>query len=197
MGEEAALVALFDSQPVGYTTFITATGKRKHKFWSRLTTHARQLVRPGGGAYFVKRVRRVWRKVVYRSWQTTFAAFRRIGRPLPKALYNVQQAGYLALRDYRPRLYPGSVTFFYAENEPDGFTQEKQLGWAMLAEGGVVSIPVPGEHNTSLSEPHVRVMAERLAARIAEVSSGDAELLRRTEVVTGFSAPPAGLKRAG
>ncbi|HVE70084.1 MAG TPA: amino acid adenylation domain-containing protein [Thermoanaerobaculia bacterium] len=170
-GEEAALVALFDSQPVGYTTIVAEDGTKTSKFRSRLTTHAGLLLRgPNRFRYFTKRVRRVWRKVVYKSWQTAVAGFRKVGRPIPKALYDVQQAGYLALRDYRPRTYPGPVTFFYAENEPEGFTREKQLGWAMLAEGGLESVPVPGEHNTSLSEPHVGVVAARLAERLEAVS---------------------------
>ena len=169
-GEEAALVALLDSQPVGYTKVVVAPGKVESKTWLRLKTHAGQLLRgPNPVEYFRKRVRRLWRKVVYRSWQTAYTTFRKLDRPLPKLFYDVQQANYLALRKYRPRLYPGEVTFFYAENEPEGFTREKQVAWAMLAEGGVCSVKVPGEHNTSLNEPHVRVLAERLAERIAAV----------------------------
>ena len=119
-------------------------------------------------AYLRQRMRRIWRKVVYKSWQAIVALFARLRRPLPKALHDVQQANYLALRNYRPRRYAGQVTFFYAEREPEGFTRDKQQGWALLAAGGVISERVGGDHLTMLDEPHARVIAQRLAARLEE-----------------------------
>ncbi len=155
-GQEVALVALFDTAPVGFPQDAA----------TRMRTHMDVLVHgPDRWLYLFKRIRRVWRKVVYRSWQTAFAVFDRFKRPLPRALRDVQQANYLALRLYRPRVYDGSVVFFYAEREPAGFTREKRHGWSVLA-NDVFSEEVPGDHLTMLEEPHVRGLAAKLARYI-------------------------------
>ena len=171
LGQEAALIAAFDSNPVGYSR-LAAKGLSSGSFVARMKVHIGMLVHgPDRVKYFFKRVRRVWRKLVYRSWQATFAAFAKLRRPLPESLRDVQQANQLALRIYQPRVYPGQVTFFYAEREPEGFTREKQHGWSILAAGGVVSEKVAGDHLSMLEEPHVRVLAARLAAKIAEATA--------------------------
>ncbi|HEX8411741.1 MAG TPA: amino acid adenylation domain-containing protein [Thermoanaerobaculia bacterium] len=169
--EEVALVALFDSMPIGYTRFagdesITARVV-DGGFVRRMQVHLGILWHgPDRLKYLKKKVRRVWRKVVYRSWQTVYAVFRRLGKPLPKAMIDVQQANYLALRDYHPRVYSKDVVLFYAEAEPPGFTKEKRFGWSLLAAGGVSTEQVPGDHLTMLDEPHVRTLARTLAAHL-------------------------------
>ena len=170
-GQETHLIALFDTAPVGYSA-LTAKAASSGTFVSRMKVHLGVLLHgPDRALYLFKRVRRVWRKVVYKTWQTTFAVFAKLRRPLPAALQDVQQANYMALRDYRARVYPGQVTFFYAEREPEGFTREKQHGWSILAAGGVNSEVVPGDHLTMLDEPHVGGLAVKLAACIAEAAS--------------------------
>ncbi|HUR81387.1 MAG TPA: amino acid adenylation domain-containing protein, partial [Thermoanaerobaculia bacterium] len=167
-GEETALVALFDTQPVGYHSLLEIADTTLR---TRMRTHLDVVLRgPNRIRYVLRRVRRIWRRAVYKSWQTTFRVFEKLQRPLPVSLRDVQQANYLALRKYKPRLYAGEVAFFYAEKEPEGFTREKQEGWALLAEGGVISEKVGGDHLTMLDEPHVRVLAERLEARLDAAS---------------------------
>jgi len=169
-GERVALVGLFDSSPVGYSRLCREQqfGDPTDTLTRRLKVHAGVLLKsPERGSYLVKKLRRVWRKVVYRSWQLVFALYEKLRRPLPRALLDVQQANYLALRNYKPRIYPDDVTFFYAAREPEGFSREKQHGWSVLAAGGVESIEVPGDHLTMLDEPHVRDLASRLSACIA------------------------------
>ncbi len=163
-GEETALVALFDTQPVGHHGVAAVADNTLR---TRMRTHLDVVLRgPNRVEYLFRRVRRIWRRAVYKTWQTTFKVFETLQRPLPAALRDVQQANYLALRNYKPRRYAGAVAFFYAEKEPEGFTREKEQGWALLAEGGVVSEKVGGDHLTMLDEPHVRVLAERLEARL-------------------------------
>jgi hypothetical protein len=129
-----------------------AFGDPTDTFTRRLRIHADVLLSsPDRVTYFFKRLRRLWRKVVYRAWQALFALFEKLRRPLPRALHDVQQSNYLALRQYKPGTYDGKVTFFYAQREPDGFTREKQHGWSILAAG----------------EPHVGELASKLAKCIA------------------------------
>ncbi|HEX7829751.1 MAG TPA: non-ribosomal peptide synthetase, partial [Thermoanaerobaculia bacterium] len=170
-GHKTTLVALFESAPVSYGRLARqeAYGDPTDTLTRRLKVHASELMRrPDRATYFRKKVRRVWRRVVYRAWQLTFAIYEKLRRPLPRALQDVQQANYLALRNYRPSIYPGDVVFFYAEGEPEGFTREKQHGWSILAGSGVHSEQVPGDHLTMLDEPHVKGLADKLNEWLAE-----------------------------
>lgn len=164
-GERVGLVALFDTAPAGYTRVSeqAAASGLSASLAKRLRVHFEVLLRgPDRLGYFRKKVRRVWRRIVYRSWQTVFALFQRFKRPLPQALNDVQQANYLALRNYRPRVYDGEVVLFVAANEPAEFTREKEYGWQVLAAGGVKSVVVPGDHTTMVDEPHVAELARAL-----------------------------------
>ena len=165
-GEEVRLVALFDTYPTGFRRHLPASESRAQGLAARLRVHAGVLVRgPDRAVYSWKRLRRAYRRTLYRSWQAAFAAFRSLGRPLPAALRDVQKANYKALRDYAPPPYRGPVTLFSATGEPDEFRREKQAGWAVLAEAVHVQ-EVPGDHITMVEEPHVRTLAARLAARL-------------------------------
>jgi amino acid adenylation domain-containing protein len=167
--QKVALIALFDTAPVGYSRVSpkSATRDFDESLTKRMRIHADVLLRgPNRLQYLGKRIRRLWRRAVYRTWQTAFAIFDRFKRPLPRALRDVQQANYLALRRYHPRVYSGKVVFFYAEREPHGFTREKQHGWSVLAAGGVLSEEVPGDHLTMLEEPYVRGLGEKLAKHL-------------------------------
>ena len=65
-------------------------------------------------------------------------------------------------RDYKPPVYPGSVTLFRASKRPAGYYDSPDLGWAELAAGGVQIHEIPGYHGSIITEPRVRVLAERL-----------------------------------
>jgi len=82
-------------------------------------------------------------------------------------LFAVYKANALALLRYTPRSYAGRVTLFRAAvglGEGDAAP-----GWDALASQGVALYDVPGEHDTMLNEPYVRVLAEQLNAAIARV----------------------------
>jgi thioesterase domain-containing protein/acyl carrier protein len=169
-GERTALIALFDTTPFGSTNLLPDTVKatRSNGLAHKLKVHLNVILRdPDRITYLRKRIRRVRRRMLYRSWQLVYQLFQKFRRPLPQTLQNVQQANYKALRDYAPqRAYPGSVTLFYALKEPEEFTRDKQQGWKALAQGGVITHEVPGDHLTMVEEPHVRSLAEKLATSI-------------------------------
>jgi len=83
-----------------------------------------------------------------------------------------------ALRDYRPHIYEGEVTIFRA----NGSQRQEDETWRPLATRGVQTYDVPGNHNTMLKEPHVEVLAERLASVLRRAlnigSSAMAEITR-------------------
>jgi thioesterase domain-containing protein len=88
-----------------------------------------------------------------------------------RRLLRVFKTNVRAFRRYRPRPYPGPITLFRvaaAAGEPEdaAAAAEPTLGWGALSTRPVEIETVPGDHISALAEPHVRVLAERLAARI-------------------------------
>jgi thioesterase domain-containing protein len=73
---------------------------------------------------------------------------------------------YQALRQYTPQVYPGRVCVFRARVRPLFRLHEPDLGWRGLAAGGLEVITVPGNHDTMLREPRVRVLAAQLRAAL-------------------------------
>ena len=85
-----------------------------------------------------------------------------IFRGLPEPFRNLLEAHYRALREYVPTAYPGRVTLFRARTRPLLRLHGRDLGWSRLAAGGLEIIEITGNHDSILSEPHVRVLAQRL-----------------------------------
>ncbi|HEX3129216.1 MAG TPA: amino acid adenylation domain-containing protein [Thermoanaerobaculia bacterium] len=71
----------------------------------------------------------------------------------------VYRANGLAVRSYRPSLYPGGLRLFRAaeSSEPGS-----DLGWSRLAAGPVEIETVPGHHLSLLAEPNVGELAKKL-----------------------------------
>jgi acyl-coenzyme A synthetase/AMP-(fatty) acid ligase/thioesterase domain-containing protein/acyl carrier protein len=78
---------------------------------------------------------------------------------------------YRAACRYNPPAYPGTVTLFRAYAQPLTGRRDRHQGWADLAVGGVEVFDVPGHHDSCVSEPHVRHLADLLNARLAAVKS--------------------------
>jgi thioesterase domain-containing protein len=94
------------------------------------------------------------------------------GRPVAEPFRRLLADHYQALRDYVPRVYPGTVTLFRARTRPLFRLHEHDLGWGRLAGGGLKVVPVPGNHETMLKEPHVRVLAGALMTHLRGARHG-------------------------
>jgi thioesterase domain-containing protein len=97
-------------------------------------------------------------------WQVAARFYSRGGRELPEILQDVKEANFLAARDYVTKAYPGRVTLFLAREQSIGDAEDPQVIWGKLAKGGVEAYEIPGDHVTLVTEPHVRVLAEKLKA---------------------------------
>lgn len=69
-----------------------------------------------------------------------------------------------ATRRYKPKVYPGYITYFLAEWRKNAFESD----WYQLAGGGIDIHIVPGHHTTIWKEPNVHILAERLKACLNE-----------------------------
>jgi iturin family lipopeptide synthetase A len=73
-----------------------------------------------------------------------------------------------AVAAYAPKIFPGKVTLFRAQNPNDGFEYAHDLGWSDFAEGGVEIHHIPGAHETMFFDPNVKILAAKLEAAILE-----------------------------
>ena len=85
---------------------------------------------------------------------------------LPQAARRLMESHYRAYKEYVPRAYPGRITLIRAGIQPLFGAHLPDLGWGELAGRGVEVHEVPANHLTFVREPHVQVLAKRLAAAL-------------------------------
>lgn len=157
-GQEVGLLALFDT----FAGKSKSKGSLIAKFMSlplrRKVMYVEQKVR-----FTIQGVRR-W---IYRL-------------SLPRVLKDVRAAHEVAHQRYVMQPYPGAVTLFIPLDPSLRGSDDPRADWAEFVSDIEVH-EVPGDHDTLVDEPHVRVLAEKLTAslekaqkRIAAVEAGAA-----------------------
>lgn len=86
---------------------------------------------------------------------------------LPERFRQIVAARYRAACSYQLQRYPGLVTLFRARAQALIGGHNRDQGWATVADGGVEVLDVPGHHDSCVTEPHVRDLADLLNARLA------------------------------
>jgi thioesterase domain-containing protein len=81
----------------------------------------------------------------------------------------LENAGWEAFDTYCPSPYPGPVTFFRVETRREGMG-DPLPAWRRTVRGGLTVEPVPGSHADVVAEPNVRILAERLSARLGRTA---------------------------
>jgi thioesterase domain-containing protein len=90
----------------------------------------------------------------------------------PEAYRQRMAAGYAALKQYVPRHYRGRVTLFRARTQPLLGSHAPDMGWKRRAAGGVEIHIIPGDHDSIMLEPEVRVLGARLAEALDRACVG-------------------------
>lgn len=143
-GQEVGMVALFD-------TFISGWGER-------------QLATPG---QIVANLRRIgFSEIVRRSRRYVLRRLRAAKRRLPgysaesfDELVEVRQL----LQNYQPRTYSGHILLFKARDFSPLFdTVPPEKGWLDYSQDQLEVCTIPGDHASILSEPNVKLIAEKL-----------------------------------
>jgi thioesterase domain-containing protein len=98
----------------------------------------------------------------------------------------------IAASVYRPTVYPGHLTIFRSVSRSLVDGDDELLGWGGLAAGGIEIQDVTGNHLDMLSEPNVRMLAEKLRICLDRVQ----EAHKWTSILTPslMRAPYAGLQ---
>lgn len=82
-------------------------------------------------------------------------------------LIRVYDADSRATVKYRPQVYPGRIVYIQSEEA----TQDTIQAWRKIASHGLDLFDAPGDHVGMMKEPHVRVVADRLRACLADIQS--------------------------
>ena len=86
-------------------------------------------------------------------------------------LFNIYKSNVQAVRNYIPKVYPGHVTLFRAEEELAKNPHRLLHGWDKYAAGGVDVHVVPGSHFDMAYRPHVSVLCEQLNLTLEKLQS--------------------------
>jgi thioesterase domain-containing protein len=101
------------------------------------------------------------------------AIARRCGIPV-QGPAKMKDAFLLALRQYRPLKFPGTVTLYRASNGVGRDDERPAMGWDRIAPKVVVEM-IDAGHPGILTEPAVIAVAGSLNQRICEALAGDSE----------------------
>lgn len=183
--QEIALLALLDTDPMGYHKLLPDSNSDFHKFQRFIKrtkghlTNLSKLSMSERAAYFKGKARYVPGKIKNKLWQSTYKLFVSSGLQLPQFLQSVQEFNFMAVMNYVPKTYPGKVTLFWANEDLRG-SYNVHEGWNFLAAGGVETHNIPGNHLDIVKEPYVQTLAEKLKSCI-----------EKAQVENQFNEPPA------
>jgi thioesterase domain-containing protein len=167
-GEQAiALLALVDSFAPGLPRLRWWMPRALYRIVHRariLNFHLRNLARLRGGARLDY--------VIAKLARARLAFQRKAPRPFDRtaARHSPQRDFDAALTRYRPARFDDSIVLFRAARLPLGIECHADMGWSKLVKDVQVEI-LPGYFTTPISEPHVRMLAERLSRHLTCASS--------------------------
>jgi thioesterase domain-containing protein len=166
-GREIRLLAMFDAWPLENTTsrvrhLLAVVSLRWKRRWQR--GRLSNVLSSLGRLFFRER------SSVRRSATESPDAS---GEPMSSS----QRAAWKRWRErmwpgkaFVPPVFNGRITVFRIRRQPFWRVRDDSLGWRSRAAQGVEIHEVPGEHQTILSEPHVEVLARKLAECISHLS---------------------------
>jgi thioesterase domain-containing protein len=161
------LLALLDTYPSGYAKLLRDQSTLRAQLGRAIARTNAHLTNLSGlsfadkVAYLVAKSRFAPRKLKSQLWRRIYGSFARLGRPLPRALQDIQELNSLAVRTYEPQVYEGHITLFWAST--DLRTSIDMVGgWESLAGGGIDVHEIPGSHLDIIKEPHVGELARKL-----------------------------------
>jgi amino acid adenylation domain-containing protein len=172
MGEEVALLALFDTtNPASLPRLVSPLRKLAERIINPDGVDLNRLVH-----FFVQHARDPFRGRILK-WNERFqqhllaARGTEAGsmRSLELHLQTVYAKAYYA---YRPAPYDGSMTIFRALKRPAGYEDIPDLGWHDLVAGGIEIRNVPGSHSKLFSDENVSILAEQLRESIERAKPG-------------------------
>jgi acyl transferase domain-containing protein/thioesterase domain-containing protein/acyl carrier protein len=179
--EPMGLVGLLDTfqrnlteEDCQHQTAPQASGKLP--FFKRLATDLRALVLGRDRIGYLQE-----RKTYIQAWaiktlyRTAYKLTTRYGWKMPGFLNDVKEANWIAADYFTPGSYDGTVVLFRCQNRIKTDPPDSSRLWQRLVKGEVVILDVPGDHNSMLKEPGVRVLAEQILTYLKPRNASPAE----------------------
>jgi len=105
--------------------------------------------------------------VAFANFRSQESRLQMLNEPTIRPMLRVLQASSQAALSYKPETYSNQITLFRTSEQPMKAHRDSTMGWGELAVGGNVEVHrVPGNHLTTLRQPHVQVLAQQLKACI-------------------------------
>jgi thioesterase domain-containing protein len=132
------------------------------------------------------RLRYLWRRLGERMQRANYmyAATKGQGK-VASAVRNVREINYVAGVSYTVRPYPGKVTLFRAEHDPNEQPLPPDLSWGQYALGGVEIKELPGDHGRILYQPGLNALAAELTMALKEVEAAEPSQMETTGLRSG------------
>ncbi|WP_310422591.1 amino acid adenylation domain-containing protein [Chamaesiphon sp. VAR_48_metabat_135_sub] len=153
-GEKVALLALLDRTSPTFVpcrpSLLKSIKIHLYNLWL--------LDLKGRVKYFTARIKYKYiykenfRKYMLDEWKNT----------LSPEYVNVFDANLQASQDYQTLVYPGKLTLFRCQIQPQNQALSNDLSWSDLVTGEIEIYPISAPHYDMLLEPHVRSLAEKL-----------------------------------
>ncbi len=170
--EEAALVVMVESLHPDYPKYPPGTSRFRHSLFrmsSRLDLEISNFLEVKFDkkfAYCSERITKLvntgrlkFERLGYAPGETSLASNNASQIQIQKAVEQAHNEAYYA---YRPKPYAGAVAVFRAAKQPLGIYPDPTLGWGELIKPKLVLQEVPGHYIGLLSEPRVRITANKI-----------------------------------
>jgi thioesterase domain-containing protein len=164
-GAEVGLLGMLDTRHPGLMRGVRMRESLASQIYFRLRLIYLHTRRRNG------RIRYLWRRLRERMQRVNYmyAASKGEGKVV-SAVRNVREINYVAGILYAVQPYPGKVTLFRAEYNPQEQVLPQDLGWGQFAADGVTIKDVPGDHGQILHQPGLGVLALQLTSALRETN---------------------------
>jgi acyl transferase domain-containing protein/thioesterase domain-containing protein/acyl carrier protein len=108
-------------------------------------------------------LRLLWKRIESKRARIMARVLPALGRPTPPLPDGtIENVNAYAGANYRPKVYPGTLTLFRSTNRGPLDGDDEFLGWGGLVSGGIEVLHIPSTHSNILQEPGVRILSARL-----------------------------------
>jgi surfactin family lipopeptide synthetase A len=157
-GEAVCFLAMFDAHNQAYYKNPLKDGR----YTGRIKYHLANIIHSDmrqSSAYILDRFQEARRKLERTLWQLSSdqGSNGRAGK-----MHNADAVVHPAFHRYEPQTYSGKIVLFQSSEWPQGSYFDFALGWKDLAQGGIDSHRIPGNHPSMFTEPHVNLVATTL-----------------------------------
>jgi thioesterase domain-containing protein/acyl carrier protein len=176
LGESVATLVLIDTLNLAFSRSLSKRERvfRNVRFYARrMAWHARRIIsqRPSQWLVYISGRRKALRKLMREQADVLASIEQQMVEAAPATrlgenLKSVIRANVRAVSRFEPKPYGGSAVIFRASKHDLEPYDDDSMGWEPVVRGGIECFEIEGDHMSILEEPAVRLIAEKLDARL-------------------------------